>query len=669
MRVAPENWNSILSKSGCSVEYRLIIAEIPYEGNRIDKETFEIESSVFRSMPFIGGVESAYLKATILPIGVIPKAAEIIVEQRIRDSGLYTDWVSKGVFIIDTRESHTDGWITITAYDDMLKSNKKFIETTDEHEWPMSAPDIVAEISSRIGISLDERAIIDKNIKVPYPNEKTMRQILSDIGVALCGNFYVTEDRKLNCRLLQREDPVLELNSGEPIDFSETGDPISVKQVILKYSEDGDAYATPEVENGYSLTLKLDFATQSIANKILESLSMIEYTPFNLQHYLNPLLEVGDTISYNGKLYIIGTILWHMNEDNFCEISSASSGSIEHEYPTVGYIEGSLSNKVSLGNSYYGVSISRKNGLQIKKTDGETVSGEALFNSDVLSMRAVVDGVMKDAIYFDTATGKYKISGDVLIEGGIQSDASITDALYAEQGDISQLTVDRLETSDKIKRYLSKDKSSMSFIRIEGLKLQFIIATPSVDESGNLKTEQLESRYGSLLYWAKDISNADIVNGYPYVDDVRVYATEENTGFPIIVYSYDESVVRQIIFIYDALTGANYCTETFGQGAGTNAAGETVNQGWMQKTTKEFFIKYRTEIGKEIGIQMNNSGFTDVVGLRKPTGINFSEWDSGKFYERIDGDDTRYEYTVEFDSQGRPTKITDSTGHETAIYW
>lgn len=331
-------------------------------------------------------------------------------------------------------------------------------------------------------------------------------------------------------------------------------------------------------------------------------------------------------------------------------------------------LQKSLNDTVLEDRDYYGVQLSQKDGLTIKRVVNDETQSEAIFNSDTLSMRAKVDGQMKDCIYFDTGKQRYRLSGDVIIEGSIQSEATITEALYAEQGDISQLTVDRLETSDKIQRYLNRDVTNLQFIRIEGLSLSFIVAT--VSKTGDTPNEeQLHNRYRSPLYWKKDISNASIIDGYPYVEGERVYVTEENTGFPVMVYSYSEAVVRQIIFIFDPGTKAYYCTETFGQGSGTNAAGETVNQGWLQKTTERFFMKYRTGEGKEIGLQMNNSGFIDVIGLRKPTGINFSEWDSGKFYERIDGDDTRYEYNVTFDSQGRPTKITDSTGHETALYW
>lgn len=670
MRTAPENWSKYRENSLYETEYRVTIAGVIYDGDTIDSDNLNISRLLFSDKLSLGNVTVATLNCTILPSGVIPKMAQILVESRTVLNGLGTAWVAEGTFFIDTREELSDGWLSITAYDDALKMEQDFLnQELEEGEWPITMQAAAAEVATRIGVLLDTRNAIPAAYMMEYPNELTMREVMANIAAACGGNWIITPDRTLYlCPVKLSETPDLTIGKDDPVDFSITGDINTISKVVCIYSEDGNYYEAGD-DTGFELEVDCLWATQQITNALLEQLQGFVYVPFSLSHKLNPLLDLGDTISYKGNLLYVANVYREMSEGDYSTISAPGEKTINHEYPYVGTVQRSLSRKVTLGGNYFGVSISRKNGLHIKKTDGETVSGEALFNSDVLSMRAVVDGVMKDAIYFDTAAGKYKITGDVLIEGAVQSEANITDSLYAEQGDISQLTVDRLETSDKIRRYLSKDKSSMSFIRVEGLKLQFIIATVSLDDSGNPKTEQLENRYGSLMYWKKDISDAEIINGYPYVDDERIYATEDDTGFPIMVYSYEEAVVRQIYFVYDQLTGANYCTETFGQGSETNAAGELLNQGWMQKTTKQFFMKYRTGEGKEIGIQMNNSGFTDVIGLRKPTGINFSEWDSGKFYERIDGDDTRYEYDVEFDSQGRPVKITDSTGHETAVYW
>ena len=130
-----------------------------------------------------------------------------------------------------------------------------------------------------------------------------------------------------------------------------------------------------------------------------------------------------------------------------------------------------------------------------------------------------------------------------------------------------------------------------------------------------------------------------------------------------MIYTYTELVKRSIAFEQDG-SGTYTPVDVFGAG---NEDG--TNKARMLKSADGLELTYATKGGNQIGFMLGNSGYTDIMGLRKSTGLNFSEWDSGRFYERIDGDDTRYEYDVEFDAQGRPTKIRDSTGHETAIYW
>jgi hypothetical protein len=424
-------------------------------------------------------------------------------------------------------------------------------------------------------------------------------------------------------------------------------------------------------QTGYVLEVTCPYGTQKMADNIMNAFSGHTYRGFRaLDSGLDPLADMGDGVTINGVTSMLAYRCAVFGGAHYSEIAAPLDEEVDHEYPYISQTNKELSRRVSLGKPYYGVTISRSKGLYIEKTDGETVSGEAQFNSDILAMRALIDGEMKDCIYFDTQAQRYRLTGDVLIDGSVQSDAVMTDALYAEQGDISQLTVDRLETSDKIRRYLNKDTSNMQFIRIEGLTLQFIVGT--VVFNGNIaQTENLQNRYGSSLYWKKDITDAEIVDGYPYVGEDRVYTTEDDTGYPVTVYSYSEAVVRQIAFVYDGATNAYYCTETFGQGAGkTDSAGNALNQGFMQKTTESFVMKYRTENSGEIGIQMNDDGFTDILGLRKTTHLDFSKLkEYNTFSEQIDGDDNEYRYSVERDDEGRIVKITDSTGHEETITW
>ena len=129
-----------------------------------------------------------------------------------------------------------------------------------------------------------------------------------------------------------------------------------------------------------------------------------------------------------------------------------------------------------------------------------------------------------------------------------------------------------------------------------------------------------------------------------------------------MVYKYTELIKRSSAF--EQLDGQYVPVDVFGAG---DSSGR--QKGKLVKSADGLQLTYDSQVGKTLGIRMGDAGYTDIVGLRKPTGINFAEWDSGRFYERVDGDDTRYAYNVEFDAQGRPVKITDNDGHETGIYW
>lgn len=53
----------------------------------------------------------------------------------------------------------------------------------------------------------------------------------------------------------------------------------------------------------------------------------------------------------------------------------------------------------------------------------------------------------------------------------------VTQSLYGERGTIAELTVDRLETSDKVRNYLNGDTSDVNYIRIYDQNIHFITAS------------------------------------------------------------------------------------------------------------------------------------------------------------------------------------------------
>ena len=68
---------------------------------------------------------------------------------------------------------------------------------------------------------------------------------------------------------------------------------------------------------------------------------------------------------------------------------------------------------------------------------------------------------------------------------------------------------------------------------------------------------------------------------------------------------------------------------------------------------------------------MGADGYMDLTGLRRTTKLDLSRWDEGVFTETVEGGET-VTYTVTFkevEGERVPMKISDGTGHETAICW
>lgn len=328
---------------------------------------------------------------------------------------------------------------------------------------------------------------------------------------------------------------------------------------------------------------------------------------------------------------------------------------------------------VNLDKAYYGVTVSEENGLTIKRSDG---TSEALFNSDTFAMRALIDGIMQDRLYFDTQKGDY------IFNGALGADAAFTDSLYAETGDVAELTVDRLSTSRRIRKYILQDTSDDNYILIQDQYLRFITGTPStlsvllteswlpllteggeqlLATSATYATVQARNRYGELLYWQREpVSHT--VAGYPLDEDgVQIYASTTATEWPVYMYSYTEQVKAE--FAFNLENGVYVPQIVLGAG---DENGRTI--GRIHKSPDGMDWIFTTSAGEEIGLKAWSSGFMDIYGLRKTTEMDFSAWDSGSFTEKLDGNKQAM-YSVTFDTQGRPVKITDGSGHETAVIW
>lgn len=432
--------------------------------------------------------------------------------------------------------------------------------------------------------------------------------------------------------------------------------PISKVELL---NDNGDVVGVSGSDTGRTLTALQPDGTNAMAAAILAKVSGYKHVGYEgSQALLDPAVELGDAVTVDG-LYV-PLIALDMTFDPLLapDISAPDADELDDEYPYKSPTQRQIERNMAKTRSLI-TKTSEEINLKVEGLDGrvsdvtQTVDGISLSVTSSSSPDGETTAKITLKVGPNNYTGYIKLDGNVDVSGQLSADA-----LYAALGEIADLTVDRLSTSRRVVKYLAGDKSDDNFVRIHDQYIEFV---SGVYADG---TAQAENPHGALLYWESDPSGASIgSDGYPYVNGERIFTTTTKTDWPVMIYTYTELVKRSIAFEQDG-SGTYTPVDVFGAG---NADG--TNKARMLKSTDGLELTYATKGGNQIGFMLGNSGYTDIMGLRKSTGLNFSEWDSGRFYERIDGDDTRYAYNVEFDAQGRPTKITDSAGHETAIYW
>jgi len=233
-------------------------------------------------------------------------------------------------------------------------------------------------------------------------------------------------------------------------------------------------------------------------------------------------------------------------------------------------------------------------------------------------------------------------------DGGGGGGGSVNDL-----GGIAQITADRLSTSSRVRKYFLQDTSDDTYLRIQDGYFQFVTGTVT-----SQTPVQAQDRYGNNLYWEAQPAG-HLPDGSPVdVAGDRIYSSFVVTDWPVYTYTYSDTVKAS--FAYDS---AGIPTLTFGEG---DANGRT--KSILKKASDGFDMSFTDSSGKDAGLKMLDAGYMDLYGLRKPTALNFSTWDNGYFSETVDGG-ASHTFLVDFDSGGRPVKITDGDGHETTVTW
>lgn len=226
MHAVSDLFNQIFENPGHWTEVKLNIAGQEYTQSNII--SVSISGGLFDS-PGIGNVNARQIDMEIIPIGTIPRQAQIQVFARVCVDNLQSEWIPKGVFFFSIREmDKVSGILTVTGYDAMLKAENVWLNKDYVYDnWPMPQETAVADIAQRMGIEVDSRTVLSDDFPVEYPVDEdgdlTMREALSFIAVSDAGNWIITDEGKL--RLIRFGDipeqaGYLVTEYGQPIQFA-----------------------------------------------------------------------------------------------------------------------------------------------------------------------------------------------------------------------------------------------------------------------------------------------------------------------------------------------------------------------------------------------------------------------------------------------------------------
>ena len=261
----------------------------------------------------------------------VPRMAELRPYFRVVNDTQRSEWISKGVYYIDTREADTAmGLLTVHAYDAMLKAEQSYPSV--EHIWPYTDIQVVTEIAAILGVAVDARTtdLMTAGFQIPLPAQYTLRETLQYIAALYGGSFVITDANTLRLICLWDRKTEADLTLGSTHRLTESPAFPACTGVRFLLDDEQQLYAGDET--GYVYEISCPFATQAAAERLLTKLQGFIYRPFAAEAaVLNPAGEIGDTISVSGELTSL--LSCGLTFDSLCaaSVSAPEDEELDHE--------------------------------------------------------------------------------------------------------------------------------------------------------------------------------------------------------------------------------------------------------------------------------------------------------------------------------------------------
>lgn len=191
------------------------------------------------------------------------------------------------------------------------------------------------------------------------------------------------------------------------------------------------------------------------------------------------------------------------------------------------------------------------------------------------------------------------IRAGLVVADVVISNTVITQNLYAEFGDVAELTCDRLLTANKVSRYKNGDTADINYVWIQDQSIRLMTGTV-VMEDETPQTVQHRDRNGELLYW-KDAEMQSMSTAV--------------TALPVTVYAYTELCKASLSF--DLVDDMYVPRFVLGVGTGEGDNDRLI----ITKPMDKAVIGYRDDAGNPITLEIAKGGTIRATGN---TGAGFS---------------------------------------------
>lgn len=209
VRLAIGDTGRLVTRSGERITFGgtgILVAASGADGGYSESQLVSVtpKASVFSSSePSVGCCVSGEIDAEMLkPAGEITGMMRIAAYTRLTDGTRVSEWLPQGVYYLDTMSENVDDtgvvWLTIHGYDAMMFAEQDY-PADSKLSWPARDIDVVREIASTIGVTVDSRTVdlMTAGYPVQYPPLYSCREVLGYIAAMYAGNFVINESGEL----------------------------------------------------------------------------------------------------------------------------------------------------------------------------------------------------------------------------------------------------------------------------------------------------------------------------------------------------------------------------------------------------------------------------------------------------------------------------------------